>query len=169
MARLTAGLVFGFLIGVVAGAAAGLHADEDEVTALAAETGVDATDLRGAVNTVGVSPRQYLQGEGVLPPNVYAGQAGAASVSPPGAASVSTLWAKLAQCESTGRWSLNSGNGFFGGLQFDRGTWLAYGGGAYAPTANLASPSAQIAVAEKLHAARGFAPWPACSRALGLR
>jgi len=79
------------------------------------------------------------------------------------------IWDKLAACESTSNWHINSGNSFYGGLQFDRQTWLAYGGGVYAARADLASRAEQIAVAEKLHAARGFQPWPACSRKLGLR
>ena len=71
-------------------------------------------------------------------------------------------WYAVAQCESGGDWSINTGNGFYGGLQFDYGTWLAYGGGAYAPTANLATPSEQIAVATRLYNARGSSPWPVC-------
>jgi hypothetical protein len=79
------------------------------------------------------------------------------------------VWDRLAACESTGNWHANTGNGFFGGVQFDRQTWLAYGGGVYAARADLASRAAQIAVAERLRASRGFAPWPVCSRRLGLR
>jgi resuscitation-promoting factor RpfB len=75
-------------------------------------------------------------------------------------------WDAVAQCESGGDWSINTGNGFYGGLQFDYGTWLAYGGGAYASTANLATPSEQIAVATRLYDARGSSPWPVCGRYL---
>jgi hypothetical protein len=71
-------------------------------------------------------------------------------------------WDAVANCESGGDWSINTGNGFYGGLQFDYGTWLAYGGGAYASTANLASKSEQIAIATKLYDARGSSPWPVC-------
>lgn len=163
MARLTVGLVFGFVVGVVAGAAAGLHAQDDDVATVAAEAGVDPTDLRGAVNTTQLDARTYLLSVGELTTRPQAGAAASGTVAPV------SIWQRLAGCESTGRWSLNSGNGFFGGLQFDRQTWLAYGGGTYAARADLASPVAQIAVAERLRAARGFAPWPACSRALGLR
>lgn len=77
-------------------------------------------------------------------------------------------WSSLAQCESGGNWAINTGNGFYGGLQFDAGTWLGNGGGAYAPTANLATPEQQIAIASKVQAARGWSPWPACSAKLGL-
>jgi hypothetical protein len=88
---------------------------------------------------------------------------------PSGGGAVGTgVWDRLAQCESGGNWSIDTGNGYYGGLQFSYGTWLAYGGGAYAPTANLASREQQIAVAERLRAAAGFSPWPACARALGL-
>ncbi|GAB2936787.1 resuscitation-promoting factor [Rhodococcus aerolatus] len=77
-------------------------------------------------------------------------------------------WDALAQCESGGNWSINTGNGFYGGLQFDSGTWLSNGGGQYAPRADLATREQQIAVAERLSAGRGFAPWPSCSARLGL-
>ena len=65
-------------------------------------------------------------------------------------------------CESGGNWHINTGNGFYGGLQFDSGTWLANGGGAYAPRADLATREQQIAVANRLYAARGSSPWPVC-------
>lgn len=72
-------------------------------------------------------------------------------------------------CESTLRWSANSGNGFFGGLQFDRGTWLRHGGGEYAPRADLATRAQQIDIAIRTQAVQGWGAWPACSRRLGLR
>ena len=78
-------------------------------------------------------------------------------------------WDALAQCESGGNWAINTGNGYYGGLQFSSGTWLAYGGGQYAPTANLASREQQIAIATKVRDARGgYGDWPACSAKLGL-
>jgi hypothetical protein len=79
-----------------------------------------------------------------------------------------TVWDQLAQCESGGNWAINTGNGYYGGLQFSYGTWLGYGGGEFAEYAHLATREQQIIVAERLHAARGFAPWPACSAKLGL-
>lgn len=90
---------------------------------------------------------------------------------PPAASTISdgSVWDRLAQCESGGNWSINTGNGYYGGLQFNSGTWISNGGGAYAPRADLASREQQIAIAERLRAARGFAPWPACSYKLGLR
>ncbi|WP_394277065.1 transglycosylase family protein [Luteococcus sp.] len=69
------------------------------------------------------------------------------------------MWDLIAQCESGGNWSINTGNGYYGGLQFDRQTWLANGGGAYAPTANLASKAQQITIANKVYAERGLQPW----------
>jgi hypothetical protein len=79
-----------------------------------------------------------------------------------------TVWDQLAQCESGGNWAINTGNGYYGGLQFSYGTWLGYGGGEFAEYAHLATREQQIIVAERLHAARGFSPWPACSAKLGL-
>ncbi len=79
-------------------------------------------------------------------------------------------WDALAQCESGGNWAINTGNGYYGGLQFSSGTWQAYGGGQYAPTANLASREQQIAIASKVRDARGgYGDWPHCSSQLGLR
>ncbi|WP_037608110.1 LysM peptidoglycan-binding domain-containing protein [Streptacidiphilus rugosus] len=89
---------------------------------------------------------------------------GAASAS---AASVST-WDKVAQCESGGDWSINTGNGYYGGLQFSASTWRAYGGGAYASTANHASKGQQIAVAEKVLDSQGPGAWPVCGPRAGL-
>jgi hypothetical protein len=71
-------------------------------------------------------------------------------------------WAAIAACESGGNWSANTGNGFYGGLQFSEGTWLAYGGGRYASSANLASESQQITVAERVLAGQGIGAWPVC-------
>lgn len=79
-----------------------------------------------------------------------------------------SVWDSLAGCESGGNWAINSGNGFYGGVQFDRGTWLSNGGGTYAPLPSSASREQQIAVASKVQAARGFSPWPTCAGKLGL-
>ena len=79
------------------------------------------------------------------------------------------VWDQLAQCESGGNWSMNSGNGFTGGLQFMTSTWLAQGGGKYASAAYLATPAQQIEIAERTLASGGWGQWPACSRRLGLR
>jgi resuscitation-promoting factor RpfB len=75
-------------------------------------------------------------------------------------------WDGVANCESGGNWHINTGNGFYGGLQFDYGTWLSNGGGAYAPRADLASREQQIAIATKVYNARGSSPWPVCGQYL---
>jgi LysM repeat protein len=77
-------------------------------------------------------------------------------------------WDRLAQCESGGNWHINTGNGYYGGLQFSAGTWRAFGGGAYASYAHRASRAEQIAIAEKVLDRQGWGAWPACSRKLGL-
>ena len=69
------------------------------------------------------------------------------------------MWDKIAQCESTGNWSINSGNGYYGGLQFDIQTWIGSGGGAYAPNASLATKAQQIDIANRVYAQRGLSPW----------
>lgn len=69
------------------------------------------------------------------------------------------MWDRIAMCESTGNWSINTGNGYYGGLQFDRGTWLGAGGGQFAPRADLASRAQQITIANKVYDSRGLSPW----------
>jgi LysM repeat protein len=71
-------------------------------------------------------------------------------------------WSGVAQCESGGNWSINTGNGYYGGLQFSQGTWAAYGGTAYAPRADLASAGQQTAVAEKVLAGQGVGARAGC-------
>ena len=83
------------------------------------------------------------------------------------AASVST-WDKVASCESGGDWSINTGNGYYGGLQFSRSTWAGYGGTAYAATADHASKGQQISIAEKVLASQGPGAWPVCGPRAGL-
>ena len=75
-------------------------------------------------------------------------------------------WDGVAQCESSGNWSINTGNGYYGGLQFSQSTWEAYGGLAYASRADLASKDAQIAVAERTLDGQGIGAWPTCGRYL---
>ena len=93
------------------------------------------------------------------------GNTGASAPSAPSG----SVWDRLAQCESGGNWSINTGNGYYGGLQFSKSTWLAFGGGKYAPTANLASRSQQIDIAKKTQAAQGWGAWPSCTSKLGIR
>jgi uncharacterized protein YabE (DUF348 family) len=87
----------------------------------------------------------------------------------PVTSSGSTVWDALAQCESGGNWAINTGNGYYGGLQFLQSTWLANGGGAYASLPSEASREQQIAIATRIRdAAGGYGPWPACAASLGL-
>lgn len=79
-----------------------------------------------------------------------------------------SVWDDLARCESGGNWAINTGNGYYGGLQFSLGTWNGYGGAEFAAYPHEATRAEQIVVAEQLRAARGFAPWPACRVKLGL-
>jgi resuscitation-promoting factor RpfA len=90
------------------------------------------------------------------------------AIAPAASAAPGSDWDRLAQCESGGNWSINTGNGFYGGLQFTRSTWKGFGGGRYADRADHASRSEQILIAEKVLDGQGWGAWPACSRKLGL-
>ncbi|MEV0843260.1 transglycosylase family protein [Actinocatenispora sera] len=78
-----------------------------------------------------------------------------------------TNWDAIAQCESGGNWAINTGNGYYGGLQFSQSTWDANGGGQYAARADQASRSQQIAVAERVKASQGIGAWPVCGARAG--
>jgi nucleoid-associated protein YgaU len=101
--------------------------------------------------------------------------AGAALLAPLGllaatgnaAAADSGVWDRIARCESGGNWHINTGNGYYGGLQFSAGTWRAYGGTAYAATADKATRAQQIAVATKVQRSQGWGAWPTCSARAG--
>jgi LysM repeat protein len=92
------------------------------------------------------------------PAATTAAPAPAPAPGPPGGVN----WPAIAACESGGNWSANTGNGFYGGLQFTQQTWQAYGGGQYAPSANQATPTQQIAVAQQVLAGQGIGAWPVC-------
>lgn len=94
-------------------------------------------------------------------------QAGAPANAP--AVASGSVWDQIAACESGGNWSINTGNGFYGGLQFHPQTWRGLGGGEYAPYAHQATREQQIAIAEKVLAVQGWGAWPSCSSRLGLR
>ena len=96
---------------------------------------------------------------------VVAGAAALALAAPASAAPNST-WDSVAQCESSGNWSINTGNGYYGGLQFSQSTWEAFGGTQYASRADLATKEQQIAIAEKTLAGQGWGAW-ACAYAGG--
>ncbi|WP_427016708.1 transglycosylase family protein [Pseudarthrobacter sp. P1] len=96
---------------------------------------------------------------------VAAPAGGNTGATPPATAN-DAMWDRIAACESGGNWSINSGNGYYGGLQFDIGSWMANGGGTYAPRADLASRAQQIAVANTYYAKAGLGPW-GCAHAAG--
>ncbi|GAA2222408.1 transglycosylase family protein [Streptomyces nogalater] len=119
--------------------------------------------------------RRPTRSEGTRRGRTAATVAGAALLAPLGllaatgnaAAADNGVWDRIARCESGGNWHINTGNGYYGGLQFSAGTWRAYGGTAYAPTADQASRSAQIAVATRVQQAQGWGAWPVCSARAG--
>lgn len=92
---------------------------------------------------------------------------GVLSTSPAQASTATHDWSGVAQCESGGNWSTNTGNGYYGGLQFSPSTWAGYGGSAYAARADLATPAQQVSVAEKVLAGQGIGAWPVCGKHLG--
>ncbi|QIV87667.1 LysM peptidoglycan-binding domain-containing protein [Glutamicibacter mishrai] len=91
--------------------------------------------------------------------------AGGAIVATTAPANAASTWDKLAQCESGGNWSINTGNGYYGGLQFSLSTWKAFGGSGMP---HQASKAEQIRVATKVQAAQGWGAWPACTAKLGI-
>jgi len=97
---------------------------------------------------------------GAVAAGATAALAGTATAAP------ASAWDKLAQCESGGNWSINTGNGYYGGLQFSPRTWRAFGGTGMP---HQASKAEQIAVAERTLAAQGWGAWPSCSKKMGLR
>ncbi|UVY84855.1 transglycosylase family protein [Brachybacterium sp. NBEC-018] len=115
----------------------------------------------------------YFRGARVAP-KVAAATGGAViaaglSVGGAGIASADdSVWDKVAQCESGGNWSINTGNGYYGGVQFSKSTWKAFGGTEYASTANLATKAEQIAVAKRTLQAQGPGAWPVCGKKAGL-
>lgn len=99
---------------------------------------------------------------------VVAAAAAPRAAAPAGTGGGGSVWDDLARCESGGNWAIDSGNGYYGGLQFSHETWHNYGGGEFADYPHEATREEQIIVAERLRAARGYAPWPACRAELGL-
>ena len=92
----------------------------------------------------------------------------AALVGPGSAAQASSVnWDAIAQCESSGNWHINTGNGYYGGLQFSASTWKANGGGKYGSTANKATRSEQITIAERVLKSQGIGAWPVCGKKAG--
>ena len=114
---------------------------------------------------VGPKPATIARGTKQADPEPQGGNSGAAAP----AVADGSVWDAIAQCESNGNWSINTGNGFSGGLQFAPSTWAGLGGTEYAPEAWQATREQQIAVAQKVQAAQGWGAWPACTAKLGLR
>lgn len=111
-----------------------------------------------------VEVEEEVEEEPVPTPTVSATETPAATVEE----SVS-VWDELAECESGGDWTINTGNGFFGGTQFSKTSWDAMGGTEFAPYPHQATREEQIAVAERLQAVQGWGAWPLCSQKIGLR
>ena len=107
--------------------------------------------------------RRRIAGVGVATAATAVGGVAAA-----GPASAETVWDRVAQCESSGNWHINTGNGYYGGLQFVQSTWKGFGGLTYAARADLATKSQQIAVAQRVLAVQGPGAWPVCSVRAGL-
>jgi uncharacterized protein YabE (DUF348 family) len=115
-------------------------------------------------NTVTRKPVGETVAVGTKPRPKPASGSGSSGTAPSGG-----VWAALAECESGGNWQINTGNGYYGGLQFSQSSWIGAGGGKYAPLPHLATPSEQIATAEVLRQNGGWGHWPSCSAQLGLR
>ncbi|TLS40363.1 LysM peptidoglycan-binding domain-containing protein [Streptomyces montanus] len=112
---------------------------------------------RRPTKTARIATLAGVTGAAIAVPLMVSGTASAASASE---------WDAVAQCESGGNWSINTGNGYYGGLQFSSSTWAAYGGTQYASTADQASKAQQIQVAEKVLASQGKGAWPVCGKGL---
>ncbi|WP_030751327.1 transglycosylase family protein [Streptomyces griseus] len=140
---------------VVAGVGAGAAADALEAAAAAVEAAVP-----GAVGRPGSGAET-----GAVPPPPAAGPAGVPAYP---CAEDQWPWGCVAECESSGRWDVNTGNGFYGGLQFWQPTWIEFGGLKYARRADLATRQQQITVAEDVLRVQGWGAWPVCSKRYGL-
>lgn len=111
-----------------------------------------------------ISPlRRRVAGAAVAGAATVAGGMATAS-----SAQASTVWDRVAACESGGNWSINTGNGYYGGLQFSDRTWDGFGGERYAATANRATKAQQITIAQRVLAVQGPGAWPTCGARAGL-
>ena len=171
---------------LAARSAAPVQADVAEHLIVASDTPTMVAFQRGALSSRQLTPAEpgvisngseNLSGEAWQSPPAAPMEATlfvVATAAPPratptaGIAGSGSVWDDLARCESGGNWAINSGNGYYGGLQFSHGTWHNYGGGEFADYPHEATREEQIIVAERLRAARGYAPWPACRAKLGL-
>src|SRR3954451_11401225 len=105
--------------------------------------------------------RRTLRGGAVA---VGAAAVGIGVLAAPASAAATHDWTGVADCESGGNWSINTGNGYYGGLQFSQSTWAGYGGTTLAARAVLATPAQQIEVAEKVLVGQGVGAWPVCGK-----
>ncbi|MDX2294626.1 MULTISPECIES: transglycosylase family protein [Streptomyces] len=137
-------------------AESGLTAAADALAAAAAA--VEAA--KGG--TPGAAPGD---GTGAMPPPPAAGPAGVPAYA---CAKDQWPWGCVAECESSGRWDVNTGNGYYGGLQFWQPTWIEFGGLKFARRADLATRQQQITVAEDVLRVQGWGAWPVCSKRYGL-
>jgi hypothetical protein len=110
-----------------------------------------------------VSVKQRIAGVGIAGAATLVG-----GIATAGSAKAASVWDRVAACESSGNWHINTGNGYYGGLQFVQSTWVGYGGRAYASRADLATRAEQIAIAQRVHASQGPGAWPVCSQRAGL-
>ena len=92
-----------------------------------------------------------------------------ATLAAPADAATRKTWNRLAKCESGGRWHINTGNGYYGGLQISPGTWRANGGKRLARLPHKATKTEQIRVAKRIKKHQGWGAWPSCSRKIGVR
>lgn len=112
------------------------------------------------------APSEYLPEPKPVVREVAIAQEALPKPPPPPSTNPASVWDRLAECESHGNWSINTGNGYYGGLQFSLKSWQWVGGAGYP---HQASKAEQIARAEILLDRQGWRAWPACSRKLGLR
>ena len=131
------------------------------------EQGWAGTSLNAMQNitTAKTSRRSIVRRSAAGLAGVAIAGAGLTALSAPANAAPVSTWDALAECESSGNWSINTGNGYYGGLQFNPTTWRAFGGSGMP---HQASKAEQIRVAENTLAAQGWGAWPACSAKLGL-
>jgi cell wall-associated NlpC family hydrolase len=125
-------------------------------------------DGYGRVPGLGAAVRSYVTAHTAAPRSAARQPSYRTSSTHTITSAVPGVWQRVAECESSGNWSIADGNGFYGGLQFTESTWLAYGGGAYARSANLATAAEQVAVAERVLASQGVGAWPVCGPRAGL-
>lgn len=121
--------------------------------------------LPDRMGTAGPAPTTTSTGAPANVPQPYVASKFAPVATQPSATMSDSVWTELANCESGGNWSIDTGNGFYGGLQFTLSSWQSVGGSGYP---NQASESEQIARAQTLQAKQGWGAWPTCSAKLGL-